>query len=71
MLSPRELNQALMILIELTQKQYFSEDYEMLMQSKNLKKFISILQLSPFMDDSIIKIGGSLKNSNLNFNEKT
>nr|CAH7719124.1 unnamed protein product [Callosobruchus chinensis] len=69
-LTVKELNHALEVLTKLSQFQSFSTEVIDLKNHKRLKRS-KLLNLNPFLDDrGILRVGGRLRNSELNFNQK-
>lgn len=67
-LTPLELQNALNILVKLSQQESFSREVERLNKGKSIGAKSSILSLNPFMDkNKIIRVGGRLQNAELNF----
>ncbi|CAH2084582.1 unnamed protein product [Euphydryas editha] len=62
-LTPQELQNSLKLIIKLTQKQYFSNEIDALLQEKPIKS--NLCSLNPFLDKNrILRVGGRLQNSN-------
>lgn len=65
-----ELKQSLTYLIKISQIQSFSHELNLIKKDKKLTSS-SILQLSPFIDDSgVLRVGGRLNNTDFNFEKK-
>ncbi|XP_075157941.1 uncharacterized protein LOC142231207 [Haematobia irritans] len=60
-----EENSALMCICISIQRECYSEEYEKLSRKENLRAGSKLSQLSPFMDNNIIRVGGRLINSSL------
>lgn len=70
-LNPDELEYSLKCLIRLAQSEVFTEEFQFLKKKKPLKHSSKILCLNPFLDhDNILRVGGRLKNSHLEYNQK-
>lgn len=66
-----ELNQALNVMIRLSQIQYFPKEYSNLKLDKPIQKSSNLLHLNPFLDsERLIRVGGRLSNSNLSYDNK-
>lgn len=58
-------------LIKIAQKQSFAEEYENLLQGKDINVKSRAMSLSPFLDsEGIIQVGGRLINSGFNYSKK-
>ncbi|XP_029162186.1 uncharacterized protein LOC114933775 [Nylanderia fulva] len=67
-ISSSELLLATEIVCRAVQKQVFSKEYEALKLGTTINAGSRLLPLTPFMDkDDLIRVGGRLKNSNLDF----
>lgn len=65
-----ELSEATLSLVQLSQKASFQSEIESIKKKESIKKG-SLKFFSPILDDSgILRVGGRLKNSNLNKNKK-
>lgn len=70
-LTTREFNQAIIILLKISQAEYFAKEIRKLKSNKNVQSNSKILNLNPFLDpDGILRVGGRLNNSNFNFEKK-
>lgn len=69
-LSVSELEKTLNVLIGIAQRQDFSSDIESLNKLKTVSHKSKILSLDPFLDESLIRVGGRLRHSNLSFEQK-
>ncbi|XP_055923279.1 uncharacterized protein LOC129953816 [Eupeodes corollae] len=66
-----EIKSTKLEIIKLTQKQYFSEEYEALVHGTKLKPRSSLLTLNPILDTSqIMRSHGRLASSTLSYNER-
>lgn len=66
-----ECDSALFLLLKLCQRETFPLELNSINERKPLNKQSKILSLSPFIDDSgILRVGGRLNNSNLDYNQK-
>lgn len=63
-----DLNYAELYVIRYIQQKHFSQDIQSLKNNKPCSKVI--LKLNPFLEDDIIRVGGRLSNSQLNFGQK-
>ncbi|XP_076246247.1 uncharacterized protein LOC143186457 [Calliopsis andreniformis] len=70
-LTVEEINQANERIIKLVQASAFATDMQNLSSGAAVYAKSKLLSLSPFLDEkAILRIGGRLQNSNLNFNQK-
>ncbi|UYV84811.1 hypothetical protein LAZ67_X003588, partial [Cordylochernes scorpioides] len=70
-LSSNELNNSIRTLIQIIQSSEFKTEIQCCNQSKVLPSNSKLLSLNPFIDSSgILRVGGRLRKSNLQFNEK-
>lgn len=70
-LAVEEINNALLKILKLTQCECFQIEIKNLSQTNSVKANSTLLALSPFLDDNgLIRVGGRLKNSNLNYSGK-
>lgn len=70
-LSTDELNNALRILIRISQHREFSADIEHISKHKQLSSKSTILKLTPFLDEhNILRVGGRLRYSDFDINKK-
>ena len=66
-----ERTMSLKTLIKLSQQQAFASELNQLRKEKIISSSSSILSLNPFLDnDGLIRVGGRLKNANINYNQK-
>ncbi|XP_024876689.1 uncharacterized protein LOC112457724, partial [Temnothorax curvispinosus] len=69
--SPKEMTHSLNVICRVIQKQSFADEYDSLINHREIKKTSNLLCLSPFMDeDRLIRVGGRLKNSSLAFDAR-
>ena len=57
-------------ILMLVQKHCFNDEYEALVKGREIKISSSLSRLKPIMVDQLLRVGGRLSNSNLQFNEK-
>ncbi|UYV74036.1 hypothetical protein LAZ67_11001902 [Cordylochernes scorpioides] len=70
-LSSNELDNSIRTLIQIIQSSEFKTEIQCFNQSKVLPTNSKLLSLNPFIDSSgILRVGGRLRKSNLQFNEK-
>ncbi|XP_072377748.1 uncharacterized protein [Diabrotica undecimpunctata] len=70
-LSVLEMENSMLCLTKLAQKESFKNEISIISQQKNLPHKHRLLSLSPFLDsNSFLRVGGRLKNSSLSFDEK-
>ncbi|GFT30948.1 integrase catalytic domain-containing protein [Trichonephila clavipes] len=70
-LTATDLSRALICLIRNVQFVHFPLEIQCLLKGKQISKSSSVLNLSPFLDEnSILRVGGRLKHSNLTVNQK-
>ncbi|GFV89345.1 integrase catalytic domain-containing protein [Trichonephila clavipes] len=70
-LTATELSRASICLIRNVQSVHFPLEIQCLLKGKQIPNSSSVLNLSPFLDEnSILRIGGRLKHSNLTVNQK-
>lgn len=70
-MSVSELDKSLKLIIRLCQQERFTKDYNNLTKSLAIDNNSQLRSLNPFMDnDSLMRVGGRLKNSILTYNEK-
>ncbi|KAG7307103.1 hypothetical protein JYU34_007243 [Plutella xylostella] len=70
-LNNHELNESLMFLVKMSQRESFSSEIEVLTKGNSLKHKSRILQLSPFLDaNGVLRVGGRLENASLNYEQK-
>ncbi|XP_051171916.1 uncharacterized protein LOC127288483 [Leptopilina boulardi] len=66
-----ELNQALKVIINLTQIQSFSEEINSLSKSESISQSSNLKALNPFLDnDGLLRVGGRLCNATISYDEK-
>ena len=66
-----EFNLAKVCLIKLTQKAYYSREYNDLSDSKPISKKSSLLTLNPFIDpNGVLRVNGRLANADLTYDER-
>ncbi|XP_054706729.1 uncharacterized protein LOC129216539 [Uloborus diversus] len=70
-ISIQELEQSTKFLIKSVQEVEFTEEIELLKKNESVARKSKLKFLNPFLDkDSILRVGGRLNNSNLNFDHK-
>lgn len=70
-LTSNELENAVVVILKLAQKQSFSEEYNLLLQSNPVGRKSPLLCLDPFMDErGLIRLGGRIQQSNCNYDKK-
>lgn len=70
-LTTNEMQSSVKILVKLAQSESFSEDLSLLQKTGNVCKSSRLKTLSPFLDSQgIIRVGGRLKHSNLEYGVK-
>lgn len=70
-LTTQEINQAVVILLKISQQEYFEKEIRKLKLGKNIQYDSKILNLNPFLDSNgILRVGGRLNNSNFEFEKK-
>ncbi|GFR24570.1 integrase catalytic domain-containing protein [Trichonephila clavata] len=69
-LTATELSRALICLIRNVQSVHFPLEIQCLLKGKKIPNSNSVLNLSPFYENSILRVGGRLKHSNLTVNQK-
>ncbi|XP_053964104.1 uncharacterized protein LOC128867038 [Anastrepha ludens] len=65
-----EINDALLIICRIVQSNKFFDELSKLQKDRLVHRKSPLSQLSPFLCNGIIRVGGRLKNSSLTFNEK-
>jgi hypothetical protein len=65
-----EMQNAMSVVIQVTQQKYFPNEYEALKNGKNISKKSSVKNLDIFMDNNIIRVGGRLRNATIPFDMK-
>lgn len=67
----KELNDALQVLIKISQRGSFGQEINELAKDKPLSKSNKLCALSPFIDSSgILRVGGRLQNTDYNYSKK-
>ncbi|XP_071057316.1 uncharacterized protein [Onthophagus taurus] len=70
-LTLEELEQAMVILIKITQAEAFGQEIGMLIQGKSLEKHHKLLSLNPFVDKiGLLRVGGRLTYANLEYDKR-
>lgn len=70
-LTVSELNLSMKCLVRLSQSEFFSDEIIALKSNQSPKSKHRLISLSPFLDDeSLLRVGGRLKHSELNFENK-
>lgn len=70
-LSTEDVYKGTMLLIRMVQKMSFSSEFKALSLSNKISSTSSLISLNPFIDNfGILRVGGRLKNSLLNFDTK-
>ncbi|XP_046803790.1 uncharacterized protein LOC124419217 [Lucilia cuprina] len=70
-ISLTELKESKVMLIKLTQRVYYPQEYSQLSDAKLISKKSSILTLNPFLDSNgTMRVNGRLANSCLNYDER-
>lgn len=69
-LSVHEINGTLNNLIKFSQIESYPTEYQLLKNNKQLPKSSNLLSLNPFIDESLIKVGGRLSLSHFDHNKK-
>lgn len=69
-LTSSELKQARDKLIKLIQEQHFASEITQLERNNSVDKCSKLFKLSPFLHNSIIRVGGRLRHADFNFNQK-
>lgn len=65
-----ELNTSLELVCQIIQQSTFHDDLQRLSKNKPLNPRSKLIQLSPFLHNGLIRVGGRLKNSSLPFSTK-
>lgn len=68
--SPEELHQAMEVILQAAQKHAFQKEWLALQAKRPVPKDSSLQRLNPVIMDGLIRIGGRLKHSNLDTNER-
>ncbi|XP_037827797.1 uncharacterized protein LOC119615892 [Lucilia sericata] len=70
-LTQNELNNSKAVLIRLTQRAYYAEEYEDLSKSIAISKKSSLITLNPFLDSNgLLRVNGRLVNSSMSYDER-
>lgn len=69
-LKSNELFAATIALSKFIQREHFAKEISILAKGEGLSKKSTLLTLSPFLHEGILRVGGRLKNSNYDFNKK-
>lgn len=69
-LTMAESNEAHDCIIKLIQKRKFSQEVNQLSNGNSVNNKSKLLNLDPFLEKGILRVGGRLSNSDLNFNQK-
>lgn len=70
-LTPQELDQALMSIVRSMQRYDFNDEIKQLTKGAEIRKTSTLIGLTPFIDDTgILRVGGRLKNSTLSYDAK-
>lgn len=70
-LSATEREQALMMLVQHSQKESFADDYEILRKGNSLKRDSRLIKVTPFLDEKgIMRVRGRLSNMNSVYDTK-
>ncbi|XP_051168523.1 uncharacterized protein LOC127286209 [Leptopilina boulardi] len=69
-LTMAESNEAHDCIIKLIQKREFSQEDNQLSNGNSVNNKSKLLNLDPFLEKGILRVGGRLSNSDLNFNQK-
>lgn len=67
-LTASEIDSGLTLLVKLVQREYFSLEITHLSKNKQIPRRSKIHTLAPFIDQGILRVGGRLKFSHLDFN---
>lgn len=67
-ISKSDLEKAESYLIRAVQQHHFSQEYSAIVQNKPIKSKLS--KLNPFVKDGIIRVGGRLSHSKVNFDQR-
>ena len=68
--TPEELDQAMHVVLQATQRSAFTKELAALQAQKPIPKSSCLLQLSPIIEDKLIRVGGRLRHSNLGSDER-
>ncbi|XP_075150903.1 uncharacterized protein LOC142225012 [Haematobia irritans] len=67
----QEFKETRNLLIRVTQKKYYSQEYDNMTMSKQVNRKSSLYTINPYIDPSgIIRVNGRIANSNLRFSER-
>ncbi|XP_075162717.1 uncharacterized protein LOC142235346 [Haematobia irritans] len=67
----QEFKETRNLLIRVTQKKYYSQEYDNLTMSRQVNRKSSLYTINPYIDPSgIIRVNGRIANSNLRFSER-
>ncbi|XP_070855513.1 uncharacterized protein [Drosophila suzukii] len=69
-LSPEELDNALRCVVKIVQAETFQSDMHAILAENPLPPKSTLRNLTPFLDDGILRVRGRLKHSNLSFDRK-
>ncbi|XP_070855575.1 uncharacterized protein [Drosophila suzukii] len=69
-LSPEELDNALRCVVKIVQAETFQSDMRAILAENPLPPKSTLRNLTPFLDDGILRVRGRLKHSNLSFDRK-
>lgn len=69
-LTVSELQFSTLSLIKAVQRKVYPKEYYALLKNQPIHKKSSLLSLSPFQRDGVIRVGGRIQNSNLDFDSK-
>lgn len=71
LLTVNELNEALLVLIKLSQQETFSDEIAALLANKYVSKSSKLKRLNPFVDEhGVLRVGGRIENSQFDFEKK-
>lgn len=65
-----ELREAKLQLIKLVQQESFQQEFADLRRARQVKSSSKLFRLQPLLNDGIIRVGGRLKNANLEYDVK-
>lgn len=68
--SCKDLNDAEIAIFSYLQHEEFSSEFNCIKNGKNLPKNSRLRKLNPFIDNNLLRVGGRLQNSNLDFETK-
>ena len=69
-LSVDELDKALILLIRHVQASSFAKEIQLLQNGSNLQTSTKLQSLTPFIQDGLVRVGGRLQNSDLDYSAK-